>query len=127
MRSERHADEPRRVRSDLYAWCVAADEVVLRRVARVRALRFLDKGSPVGLDGGQCLRPAEVSEREDRVVALLEVVEHAPLDVVERRRLLLVAAARRPVSEQPVVDLVRRDDPAELGLLRGAHESIAAP
>ena len=47
---------------------------------------------------------------DDGVALVAHLVEDARLSRIERRRLVCVAAAGRPVREQAVVQLVRRDD-----------------
>jgi hypothetical protein len=56
----------------------------------------------------------ELRERDDCIAVRPQAADDVPLEIVECRRLMRVAAARRPVAEQTVVQLVGRHDPSPL-------------
>ena len=104
---------------------VATDEVVLRLVPRIRALGPGEELTTLVLDFDDGLGADEVGEGKNRIVVAGEIREHALLDLVERVRMLLETAPGRSVGERAVMELVRRDDPAEADRLRLADEARA--
>ena len=112
---------------------VCADEELLARSAPQFAIRGLPLLGEAALRlrnelGALLLDGApkrwvldQLVERDCRVALRVHCVDDAPLDVVEHRRLLGEVAAAVAVREQPVVQLVRRGDPA---LLDGAGNGL---